>query len=205
MHKALFWLVYDFVEKFVLAWLENEGKLKPSEPEPKPVPEPEPGAETPDDPVDPDPKSDDQVPGNPTTSTKSQKLYIPRVNRQDWIDKINNAYSVWRGEREYGALLEDTVVWDDHKWPYSRANIVQFMRSAQESNAKAQRLIYRINKEIHRNWPDRCQVRKSVANDMVEEMKLHTARYTAVSSFFPQVNGCDTMACKMKKGVYPSS
>jgi hypothetical protein len=198
MNKELLKLLLDSLERLVLAYLKYEGKLKPA---PTPVPVPVPNVPEDPDEVVPDVVDDVQVPGQPKASTSNAKLYVPRADRQRWIDSLDNAYSVWRGEREYAAILANAeVAFPYIKHIYTMGGIRTLARWAAESNAKSNRLQHRINKEIHRKFRDRSQVRKSVVNEMKAELEKRTAEYNEVAAAFPHVKGCDSIKCKLESG-----
>jgi hypothetical protein len=207
MNKELLKLLLDSLERLVLAYLKYEGKIDAvPDGTPVPEPEPEPVVNVPEDPDEdvPDKPADNQQPGQPVVSTNQAKLYVPRDRRQEWIDKLANEYSVWRGEREYSEMLEPKYkdyVAKRIAGVYTFGGIRTLMRWAQESHAKSQRLQHRIDKEIHRKFRDRSQVRKSVVNEMRDELKKRSEEYATVAALFPAVKGCDSIRCKLRKKV----
>lgn len=186
-------IIIELVKLVKALDLFPEQPVEVNEPAPKPEPKPE-------------PKKPNPTPNPPTVPVKppriqNAKRYIPWQDRKEWARRLDLVYTVWRGEREYAAILQDQKAVD--RLPHSRKQIRQWMVDAQESHAKSRRLQWRIVNERHRKFKDRSQVRKDVYNEMRDEMRIHTARYASIASLWPLVKGCDSIRCKIKKGIYP--
>ncbi len=197
MNRQLLDCIFDIIAKLVEALALDQEKITEPVPEhvPEPVPEPEPPVV-----LEPTPQPDDKPDPRPET------FYIPWATREDWAKKLRLAYSVWHGERDYSAIFSNGPIWKDKLWPYSRADIVQFMKEASETNARGNRLQWRITTKRHvRYGGTRSQVRKSVANFMYDQLKAESAKHAVVAAFFPNSPFADSIKGKLEIGVYPSS
>lgn len=190
MSLKTFYALLELIEALlaVLAKLQTEPEASVVEPtpEPTPTPTPEPEIVTPKSP-----------PPNP-------KHYVQQGKRGQWSEKLENAYSVWRGEREYVAILSNGREFlkggERELVPYTETEIRQFMEEAIDAGSRSERLRWRIENELHRTFEDRMQVRKAVVNQMYHELIAITDQYHRVASSFPPVHGCDSIACKLEKG-----
>jgi hypothetical protein len=134
----------------------------------------------------------------------SETLYIPWIDRENWASRVDFAYTVWRGERDLASILTA------HGRRYLRGGDRELLfqdevelrvviEKMTEVNARGDRLAHRILTERHRFYPNRSQVRKRVANDMIAELERETAKYAEIASRFPLVAGCDAIECKIRK------
>ena len=192
------------VLSLVLLW-----HCSPSPPPPPPPPPP-PTTTTTTTPIDPPP---------PPPPVSRPQDYIqwtcheskPRcTSRVAWGKSLDNAYAVWRGEQDLQYL-------HDHGQRFLKGGerelvdmtadqLVQVIAGMTEVNARGNRTIHRILTLQHRffvadplaPW-HRSQVRKTVAKVMRDELEKETSEYAAIAVMFPQVVGCDSIRCKVRR------
>ena len=197
MNVETFRVALKLLQEIILAWIQlksNETNPVVSEPEQPPIPPVATPTEEPT-PVIPEPN---------LIEAPNPKHYVQKDKRGEWVAKLFHAYSVWRGEREYGALLRDGNEYfkggAKELLPYTEVQIRQFMGDAIDAHARSERLQWRIENEEHRAFEDRMQVKKSKVNQMYHELLAITDQYHRVAAHFPHVRGCDSIACKLEKG-----
>lgn len=127
---------------------------KPIPPDPTPVPTPEPVPM-------PTPTPEPLPPKDP-------KIYIPWKDREEWAAKVDNSYTIWRGDRDLAFLLSHHEVVEDLEFNVKvLSDHIDYM--IQEAGGK-NHLAFRIRNHEHPEFPDRSRVRKSVANEMIRHM-----------------------------------
>lgn len=157
-------LIFAFLEKVAIAWVESQDKPEP-QPEPKPTPAPPP------------------PPTNKPSDGRFATMYVPWDRRDEWAQKVDLAYTVWRGDRDLGYLLSRGDVM--RKFGIDAAKLRADILEMQKVNAEGDTLIYRIQSEQHRKFRDRSQVRKDVVNAMVDKLNALTERYDYWRNKFP--------------------
>lgn len=158
-------LIFAFVEKLAIAWVRSQEKPEPTPEPPKPIPAPAP------------------PPTNKPSDGRFATMYVPWDRREDWARKVDLAYTVWRGDRDLGYLLNRPDVMS--KFGINAAALRADILEMQTANADGNRLIWRIKNEMHRKFRDRSQVRKDVVNAMVDRLERLTERYNTWRNKFP--------------------
>jgi hypothetical protein len=125
--------------------------------------------------------------------------YIPWDDREEWAARVDLAYTPWRGHRDLQYLHDHYTDDDEQELGISRDQLKAIIVTMSEAHVEGGKLAHRINTEKHREFADRSQVRKVIANDAIKELKQLTAVYSDIASRFPDVPGCDSIRCKLKK------
>lgn len=123
-----------------------------------------------------DPSDGDPPPADPV---KKATDYIPFDERAAWAQRIDDAYSEWRGDRDLGFLLAhgEVVAAFGFNAEQLAADVNRLFAFRQERDALAHRI---ANCPKHPDFNDRCRVRKDVANDFIRRAQTEAgATYQA--------------------------
>lgn len=141
-----------------------------------------------------------QTPTQPTT--RPATAYIPWGDREEWARALEFAYTEWRGHRDLAALLarpEFLAGGVQELVPFSGSELREIMNKMAQAQADSRTLQARILTEKHRDFTDRSQVRKDVANKLKARLIANSAQYSAIAVKIPPQPGCDSIACRLSK------
>jgi hypothetical protein len=127
--------------------------------------------------------------------------YIPWEDRFEWSDKVDHAYTQWRGHVDllYLASHLDYVHGKGYLLGLTSSQLNVLIETMEMAQVRQVALMERIKTERHSLYPDRSQVRKSVANDMYNELTMLTREYGDISNGIILMKGCDSIKCRIKK------
>lgn len=133
---------------------------------------------------------------------RNPKDYVQWDLREEWATKIELAYTPWRGDRDLDYLLQFGSAFlkggAEEIVPLTRVELQEIVNTMVDVALSGQRLKHRVLTERHVEFLDRGQVRKSVVNDMVQELVVQSRIYGSISDLFPLSSVCDTIKCKIQ-------
>jgi hypothetical protein len=163
--------IFDVIERLVNAWVESEKPI-PITTGP-PIEEPDP------------PKPEPELPREtvPREGPKPQ-LYVQWDRREAWANKIEQAYTVWRGDRDLGYMQGFPEIMDEFGIDREQLNIE--LAEMRMVDVLGKQLAHRVRTQVHRKFRDRSQVRKSKVNEMVSALYAQTQVYNKYRAKFPR-------------------
>jgi hypothetical protein len=128
--------------------------------------------------VQSDTSSADPIDPGPGEPNKKPNQYIPWEQRFTWAERVEEAYSVDRGDRDLSYFIRNGgKYWGDIK-AYTLAEAQKHVEWMHKLHLEQQRLIYRITTEEHRKYEGRSQVRRDVANALISRLNEATDVYS---------------------------
>jgi hypothetical protein len=119
---------------------------------------PDGAAVKPSDPVDPSNPNPDPI--------KKETDYIPLKDRAEWSEKVDNAYSEWRGDRDLAflAIHSEMVAAFEFDADKLAADVAALYAIHEERNTLTHRI---ATADEHPEFPGRLTIRKKVVNEFV--------------------------------------
>lgn len=122
--------------------------------------------------------------------------YIP-LGDAEWKARLENAYTEWRGHRDLMPLVGRP------EWisavGLTAGELQEIISDMEETQEVSRRLQYRIDNEPNPDWEGRSRVRKARAREHIEVLEEMTSIYDSIARKLPEVAGCDSIRCKLKK------
>lgn len=125
--------------------------------------------------------------------------YIPWQDGEEWASRIDLAYTPWRGHRDLQYLADNFTSDDADELGINQGQLQDIIDEMFDAHERGKRLEHRITHEQHKEFTDRSQVRKDIADEMIKELKEHSDIYYEIAARFPAVPGCDSIKCKLQK------